>query len=67
MVKATLTYNLPEDDSDFVLAKNGGKYYSALWQISQIIRKHRKYGQKMTDCWKEIEAEMADVNFDEVA
>jgi hypothetical protein len=67
MPKATLSFNLPEEDSDFLLAKNGGKYFSALWEIKQIIRKHDKYGTKMKDCWAEIEVELNDVNFDEVA
>ena len=67
MPKATLTFNLPDDDSDFLLAKNGGKYYSALWEISKIIRKHWKYGAKMENCWKEIEEEINDVNLDEVS
>jgi len=66
MPKATLSFNLPEDDSDFLLAKNGGKYYSALFQIQQIMRKHWKYDAKMKDCWKEIEEEINDVNLDEV-
>ena len=67
MPKATLSFNLPEDDSDFLLVKNGGKYFSALWAISQIMRKHWKYGAKMKDCWKEIEEELKNANLDEVA
>jgi hypothetical protein len=67
MPRATLSFKLPEDDSDFLLAKNGGKYFSALWEISQIMRKHWKYGAKMKDCWKEIEEELKNANLDEVA
>jgi hypothetical protein len=66
MAKAILEFNLPEDESDFVLAKNGGKYYCTLFEIKNIMRKHWKYGEKMEDCWKEIGDELNDINFDEV-
>ena len=66
-MKAILEFNLPDDDSDFLLAKNCGKYYSALHEIQQIMRKHWKYDAKMEDCWKEIEAEISEANLGEVA
>jgi hypothetical protein len=67
MARAILTFNLPEDDSEFLLAKNGGKYYGILWEISQIMRKHWKYDEKMEDCWKEIEEQINEANLDEVS
>lgn len=66
MAKARLEFTLPEEESDFILAKNGGKYYSALWNIKNIMRKHWKYDEKMKDCWKEIEEQVNEINFDEV-
>lgn len=43
MPKATLAFNLPEDQSDFELARSGSKLYCMLWDIQQKLREWRKY------------------------
>jgi len=43
MPKATLTFDLPEEQSEFDIANNAGKYYSILWDLDQYLRNFIKY------------------------
>jgi hypothetical protein len=43
MPKATLEYNLPEEQSEFEEVINAGKYYSVLWDLDQYLRNFIKY------------------------
>lgn len=44
-MKATLTFNLPEERDEFETAVNAGKYRAALWEIGQqVFRPARKHG-----------------------
>lgn len=44
-MKATLSFNLPEEKDEFDTAVNAGKYKAALWEISQrVFRPARKHG-----------------------
>lgn len=44
-MKATLTFDLPEDKQEHNMAVNAGNYYCALWDIKEdLIRKYYKYG-----------------------
>ena len=43
MPKVTLEYQLPEEQSEWDLAKNADKYYSALWEVYSWLRNERKY------------------------
>jgi hypothetical protein len=47
-MKATLKFNLPEDQAEFDFAVQGSKMYSALWDISQELRAIWKY-EELTD------------------
>ena len=42
-MKATLEFNLPEDQSDFDLSVNGAKAQSALCDMDQWLRSQTKY------------------------
>ena len=42
-MKATLEFNLPEEQSDFDLAVNGAKAQSALCDMDQWLRSQTKY------------------------
>ena len=42
-MKATLEFNLPEDQQDLDLAVNGAKAQSALWEMDQWLRSQYKY------------------------
>ena len=43
-MKATLEFNLPEEQDDFNLITGAGDMYSALFDIKSEIRSLRKYG-----------------------
>ena len=42
-MKATLEYNLPDDQEDFNHATNGFNYYMALVEMDQWLRAEYKY------------------------
>lgn len=42
-MKATLTFNLPEDDDNFQLAIKGSAMYDVLWEIDQWLRSNTKH------------------------
>ena len=43
MPKATLEYQLPEEQGEFDLANNADKYYLALWEVYVYLRNQSKY------------------------
>ena len=43
MPTATLSFNLPEELSDWKITHNASSYYCALWDLSQKFREMRKY------------------------
>ena len=45
-MKATLEFNLPDDQEDFNHATNGFNYYMALVQIDEWLRAEYKYNDK---------------------
>jgi hypothetical protein len=45
-MKATLEYNLPEDQDDFNYANNGFNYYMALVEMDEWLRSEYKYNDK---------------------
>ena len=42
-MKATLEFNLPEDDYDYKLANNAQSMHTVLWEMSQWLRAKVKY------------------------
>ena len=54
-MKATLEFNMPEDQAEFDFAVQGGKMYSALWDISQELRKLWKYEELSEEEFKIVE------------
>lgn len=42
-MKATLDFNLPEDQESFDDAVNGWKWSHAMWQLDQFLRTKVKY------------------------
>ena len=42
-MKATLKYNLPEDQIEFDFATNGSKWWKVCWDINQWLRQQYKY------------------------
>ena len=45
-MKATLEFNLPEDQDDFNHATNGFNYYMALVEMDEWLRSEYKYNDK---------------------
>lgn len=43
MSEAILKYNLPEEESEFRLALDGGRYYVVLRELERYIRDQIKY------------------------
>ena len=55
-MKATLTFNLPEEQDDFNNAVKGLDYKIALLEIDDYLRRELKYNQNLTDIeYKTIE------------
>jgi hypothetical protein len=54
-MKAVLKFNLPDEQHDFDLAIQGGKMYSALWDISQELRAIWKYEELSDEEFKMVE------------
>jgi len=42
-MKATLEFDLPEDNTDFQSAINGHNYKSAIWDFDQLLRSEMKH------------------------
>lgn len=53
-MRAILLYCLPQEESEFTLATNSGKLFSALWELSQEIRRHYKYDENQQTTWTEV-------------
>jgi hypothetical protein len=54
-MKAKLTFNLPEEQTEFDFAIQGSNMYSALWDISQELRTLWKYEQLSDEEFKIVE------------
>lgn len=54
-MKATLEFNLPEDDAEFYCATKGTAMLNALWEIQQELRKLWKYEELTDEQFKMVE------------
>lgn len=54
MSQASLTFNLPEDKEDFLLAVNAGTVRSALEEFSRALRGKVKHGDDPDTTWEEV-------------
>ncbi len=48
-MKATLTFNLPEEKQDFNLAIKGSDWWYVCWQMDQYLRKKIKYDETLSE------------------
>ena len=48
-MKAILEFNLPEDQPEFNNAIKGGDWKHACWQMDQLLRKHLKYDDDLSE------------------
>lgn len=51
-MKATLTFDLPDENTEFKLAINGHNYYSVLWNVDQKLRGLIKHGDITDEQYK---------------
>ena len=68
-MKATLEFNLPDDQQDFDLATKGLKFWSVLWELDQSLRAKTKYApdslpQDKYDAYQEIRDELRELMLD---
>lgn len=62
-MKATLEFNLPDDEQEFELATKSVKFWSVLWELDQSLRAKTKYApdslpQDKYDAYQEIRNEL---------
>ncbi len=48
-MKATLTFNLPEDNEEFNRAIKSVDYYVCLFEIYQYLKREIKYDEQLSD------------------
>ena len=58
-MKVRLEFDCPDENDGVRVALDGTKYYHCLWEISQYLRKERKYGEneKRVKLFEEVEDE----------
>lgn len=54
-MKATLEFNLPDEDAEFYCATKGQAMLNALWEINTELRKLWKYEELNEDEFKMVE------------
>jgi hypothetical protein len=57
-MKATLKFNLPEEQVEFNLAVNGNKWSFVAWKIDQELRSKIKYSESITDEQRDVYQEV---------
>ena len=54
-MKATIEFNLPEDEEQFNAANKGMDWALLAWDIDQLLRKKLKYGNLLPNTRAELE------------
>lgn len=54
-MKATIEYNLPDDQHEYDLANSSGAMYNALHEIREEIRRLHKYGELNGEQWEVVD------------
>ena len=70
-MKIKYEFELPDDQVDFDITYNAGKYYSALWEVHELIfrmYKHNSPPKTGVECWDEVKEQLVgilqDMEFD---
>jgi hypothetical protein len=53
-MKHTISFNLPDEKNELLMAERGGDYFSILWEISKELRNWTKYDKKPKDTLEAI-------------
>jgi len=67
-MKATLIFDLPEENHEFTNAVNGAKMKSVLWEMREYLRHRLKYDDYNHDEFEVLDAcknKLTDLLFDE--
>ena len=67
-MKATIEFNLPEDQTEFEIANNANKYYSALFKFQQYLRnklKHEDLSDDRIFVVEQIQSDFLQMLYDE--
>jgi hypothetical protein len=51
-MKAVLEFTLPDEETEFIEAVNGGMFKHVLWQLDQKLRSKLKYGELPEEQYK---------------
>lgn len=51
-MKATLEFNLPEDQSEYDMVINASKFYKIIWDMKQELRSKVKYAELSEEQYK---------------
>jgi hypothetical protein len=62
MPKSTLTYKLPDENFEYRVAMKGYEYYSAIREIKNELRNHRKYDKPLKETYEAIEEICKEIN-----
>ena len=62
-MKATLEFNLPEENSEYAMYQNAGKYHSVLWDLKTYLRNKLKY-EEPTETSEKVYTEIRDKLFE---
>lgn len=65
MIRATLEFELPEDQNEFTMATKGHQYFSCLFDIGQELRRYRKY-EELTPSERRIIEKLEEFFYDTV-
>lgn len=57
-MKATLEFDLPEEQVEFNLAVNGNKWSFVAWKVDQELRSKIKYSESITEEQRDIYQEV---------
>lgn len=66
MPKVTLSFTLPEEKSECLLAQRGADFYCSLLEIQRVIREHNKYGKTVDEAFEEIETIVNEAKTDDI-
>jgi hypothetical protein len=60
-MKATIEFNLPDDQEDFQDAVNGQKWRLMVWDFDQHLRSQLKYNDKLSEEQYKVYEEIRDM------
>ena len=67
MPKVTMQFDLPEEESEMLLAQRGSEFYCAILEMQKEVRQHRKYDKKLEDCFERITQILDEVNMEGIS